>query len=482
MLPRNRFTQWLSLAAGCAVLILWMAACSTLDEIGKRPNPTDTLQAARTATLGGRISVWLVSPTGFPIMAGSTNVAGGQGEVIGPVGTATALSATLYAATQIAAEPPDLPNFRTADCPAPSGRVPEPPPDSFTEYAAAIGTYLSDGGPTSVLESELRQWAAITDKGGVVQADTDLTGDDVPEIIVNLFNPLLYNGEAILNAGQVIVYGCDNGKYRVLYQSPSSPGLALPVLHRVGDMNGDVKAELVYDVQSCSQSACTREGYILTWNPITGTFDPLNNEPIIAVNGRLGVLDIDSDGILELTASSNPPSDVASGPRRSVVDIWDWTGKNYVLAQRIQDDARFRIHVQHDADDAFRRQDWSTALAGYRRVRDETELLAWTIPGEPSLLRAFASYRMVITYARLRDGRAETILSSLLAEYPEGTSGAAYAAMAQAFMDNYRATTSTNSACQAALGIAATRPETISLLNSYGYANPSYTLSDLCPF
>ncbi len=478
----SKFTvHWIVLATGTTLLLLWLAACGVLEDIGQRPVVTNTFTAPRTATFGGRISVWMVSPTGQPLIPRSTTPDPTRGEVVGPVGTATAIFNTFATQTAIAAES-NPPNFQTADCPLPSGRVPEPPPDTFAEFPSAIGAYLSDGGPTAVLESELRVWGAITERGGVVQADTDLTGDRVPEIIINLYNPFLYNPEAIINAGQLLVYGCDNGAYRLLYQTPNSPGLVLPVLHRVGDMNGDVKAELVFDIQSCSQVACTREGYVLTWNSITGAFDQLNNASIIAMNGRLGVVDIDSDGILEITVASNPPSDITSGPRRPVVDIWDWTGKNYVLAVQQQDDPVYRIHVLHDADNALQRQLWQSALSGYREVRSNETLLAWTIPSEREILRGYATYRLVIVYARLRDGRAETMLNALLAENPEGTPGAVYGAMANAYMENFRAGGNISTACQAALAVASARPEALTTLNSYGYANPIYSWGDLCPF
>ncbi len=462
-------------------LALWLGACATLDEIGERPVATNTFAPPRTATFGGRVSVWMVSPTGAVNLANnSTPLAGGA--VVGPVGTATAISQTLVAATQTAAAPPIVPNFQPSECPSPSGRIPEPPPDDFAAFPAAIGTFLSGGGSPRVLENELRALRAITEKGGVIQDDTDLTGDGVPEVIVNIFNPFIYNENAIINAGQLLVYGCDKGGYRLLYQTPSSPGLALPVLHRVGDMNGDVRAELVYDIQTCSSTSCTREGNILTWNPITGVFEPLNNAPIIAVNGRLGVVDIDNDGILELTASSNPSSDIAAGPRRSVVDIWDWTGKNYILAARQESGARYRIHVLHDADAALRQQAWQTALETYRTVRNDETLAEWTLPNEFAILKAFATYRLVTVYGRLGDGRMETAMNLLRNENPIGSPGEVYAAMGQAFVDNYRATGSVNAGCQAALGVAASRPEALTYLNSYGYANPSYTLTDLCPF
>lgn len=465
------------------VLAMLVAACDALDKIGERPEATQTSVSFRTATPGGRISVWLVSPTGQAVAQNGTPNPENPGQIIGPVGTATAIVQTLVAATQTALAPAVVPNFQPSNCPQPSGRVPEPRPAQFSDFPAAIGTYLSDGGPTAVLESEMRNWGAITDAGGVVQANTDLTGDGVVEVLVTMFNPFTYNPDSILNSGQLLVYGCDNGAYRLLYTTPNSPGLALPILHRVGDMNGDVRAELVYDIQSCGQSYCTREGQILTWNPITGVFEPLNNAPIVAINGRLGVVDIDSDGILELTARNNPLSDTASGPTRSQIDVWDWTGKNYVLAVRNPDEPRYRIHALNDADIAFSVSSWRTAIEGYNQVRDDETLLGWTQPGEREALRAYAAYRMVIAHARLRENaRAETALAVLVAENPEGTPGAGYSAMGQAFMNDFRASNNLTTSCQAALLAGGARPDVIGLLNSYGYANRVYTVPELCPF
>lgn len=310
------------------ISLLLLSACEQAAErIGERPIDTATPVFRRTATPGGVVSVWMTSPTARAV-DGELPAGTPRGEVVGPAATATAITGTLTAATQTAAAPPQLPDFGRGECPEPSGRVPEPRPDDFALFPSAIGTYLSEGGPTTVLESELRTWGSITAEGGMVQADTDLTGDGVHEIIVNIFNPFVYNEDAIRNAGQLLIYGCDRGNYRLLFATANSPGLALPVLHRVGDMNGDVRPEIAYDIESCTYTYCLREGQIITWNPITGTFIALNNMPIVTINGKLGVNDVDGDGILEIRAISNAAFE------QRVVDIWDWTGRSYVLALR----------------------------------------------------------------------------------------------------------------------------------------------------
>ncbi len=462
--------------------LLWLlVGCNVFEQrINEPAEPSPSPRPFSTATPGGVVSVWM-NPTPGP----ETTPAAEQppeGQIVGPAATGTAAIERIQAATATAAAPVAQPTFQPDDCPTVRGVTLPNPPASFREYPAALGVYLSNGGAPAVLESNLRQWGAITAAGGSVQADTDLTGDGIPEILLNIFDPTRYNAEAILNSGQLLIYGCDNGGYRLLHSSPSNPGVALPVLHRVGDMNADVVAEIVYDTQSCSAAYCTREGVILTWRPVVGVFEPLNSGQILAINGRLGVVDLDSDGILEMTVTSSAPSTAAAGPTRTSLDIWDWTGQNYVLAVRTPDDPVYRVHQLHDADAELAEGNTRAALRGYFAVRDDPNLQAWTLPNETERLRAFATFRIMTLYANIGDGRVDNLWNTLAAENPEGAPGAAFAALGAAFMETYRATNSANAGCGAVLGALNTRPEALSFLNSYGFANRSYNPGAICPF
>jgi len=458
-----------------------LAACGPVaDVIGEREQLTPTRRALTTATPGGRLSVWLVTPTGPFDPVPTPTPGGGVGNPVGPNATATAAIATIQAATQTAAAPVVAPYYQPDECPAPAVPLPPPRPQDFGDYSAVIGQFLSAGGSSTVLEATLRNWGAITERGGVVQADTDITGDGVVEVIITLYNPATYNEEALLNAGQLLVYGCDGGGYRLLYKTAFNTNIALPELVRVGDMNTDVKNELVYFTETCSGAGCFKEAKILTWNAIVGVFEELNNGQIVAINGRIGIVDVDGDGVLELTAQINPPGTVATGPGRSVVDTWDWNGEDYVLALREEvAGARYRIHAIYDADDLLREGQWRPAILAYDAARKNGDLLSWTIPGEYEALRAYAAFRIMITYALLGNGRAQTWFDILVGENPPGSPGSGFAQMGQAFMDNYRATGDARAACAVALSSGA---NVLGVLNSYGYSNRSYTLKDVCPF
>jgi hypothetical protein len=342
-----------------------------------------------------------------------------------------------------------------------------------------IGRYLSSGGSSTVLEATLRNWGALTDQGGIVQADTDITGDGVLEVIVTLFNPMTYSEDAILNSGQLLVYGCDGGGYRLLYSTPYNSTVAIPQLSRVGDMNADVKNELVFYTETCNSASCYKEAKILTWNSIVGVFEELNNGQIIAINGRVGIADLDADGILELSAQINPPGTTSAGPPRSVLDVWDWTGLDYVLARRDPEDIRYRIHAVYEADDYFNNGAWRPALDAYARMRNNANLMSWNVAGEYEILRAYGAFRIVIIYARLGNARAEEWYNTLQSENPPGTPGNTFAQMGTTFMDNFRATNDAHAACVQALSVGA---GVLGSMNSFGYANRTYTLTDLCPF
>jgi hypothetical protein len=49
-------------------------------------------------------------------------------------------------------------------------------------------------------------------------------------------------------------------------------------------------------------------------------------------------------------------------------------------------------------------------------------------------------------------------------------------------MDNFRSTNDARAACAQAITTGAAQPNVLSVMNSYGYNNRSYTLNDLCPF
>ncbi len=468
-----------------SLLIGATLACSTTDlGIGRRrEDPTATARAFATTTPGGVISVWLVTPAGADLPpAPATIQPTAPGAIVAPVGTATAVAAVIQTATAQAQAPAQQPTYQPNQCPLSGNPSPPGRPLTFSQYPQAIAQYLSAGGPATLLEATLRSWDAITDAGGVVQVDTDVTGDGWNEVIITVLDPT--HADRQPQPGQLLIFGCDNGGYRLLYASTADPAISLPVFLRVGDMNGDARAEVVYQTQRCdSGGMCTGEAQILSWDATLGNFQPLNAGLISAPNAQFGVADVEGDGVLELTVTGGASATALSGPTRTTTQIWDWDGQGYLLAVSENAPPTYRVHAVHDGDAALAAGNYPDARAAYRRVLEDESLLPWTLPNERAYLNAYALYRLLLTHALRRDyGQAQATFDRLNQQYPPGTPGDAYTTIATAFYNDYANGRNVGAACAQARNAAALRPDALSILNSYGTANRQYTLTDLCPY
>ncbi|MCZ7546722.1 MAG: tetratricopeptide repeat protein [Anaerolineae bacterium] len=404
------------------------------------------------------------------------------GAIVAPVGTATAAAAIINTATAQAAAPAQQPTYQPGECPAPGNPAPPARPAAFVQYPQVIAQYLSAGGAPTLLEATLRSWDAINDAGGLVKVDTDITGDGVNEVIITVLDPT--HADRQPRPGQLLIFGCDNRGYRLLYASTADPAVSLPVFLRVGDMNGDARAEVVFQTQRCDQpTVCTGAAQILSWDAILGSFQPLNAGLVSAPNAQFSVVDVDGDGILELTVTGGGATGAATGPTRTTAQIWDWDGQSYLLAVVETAAPVYRIHALHDGDAALAAGNYPDARAAYERVLNDEALLPWTLPNERAYLNACALYRLVLTHALRRDtGQAQAAFDRLTQQYPPGTPGDAFTTIALAFWNDYASSRNAGSACAQARNAAATRPDALSILNSYGTANRQYSVTDLCPY
>ncbi len=472
-------------ALAWAFLLSATLACSINIGSGARSGDaseaTLTPAAFATTTPGGVISVSLLTPDSAEGQALPTieeNTAG-DAAIVAPVGTATAQAAIIGTATTQAEAPAGPATYQPGACPAPRNPAPPGRPTTFAAFPSAIAQYLSAGGPTTLLEGALRSWGAVTEAGGLVKVDTDVTGDGGAEVIITIYDP--NRADLQPQPGQLLIFGCEAGGYRLLYASTQDPHISLPVLLRVGDMNGDARAEVVYQIQRCTTpEACVGEVQILSWDATLGNFRPLNAGAASAPNAHFTVGDVDEDGVLELSATGHP---VGDGPARISSWVWDWNGQSYLLALTERAPAEYRIHAVHDGDAALAAGNYPDARSAYNQVLTDESLLPWHLPNERAYLNAYALYRLMLTYALQQDSaQAQATFDRLNAEYGEARPGAAYADLARAFWDEYSRTNNLSTACAIARSVATTRSDILMVLNGYGTANRTYTVEDMCPY
>ncbi len=438
------------------VVLFLLTACGGAPPVSEQPLPA----ASPTVTPGGMILMILPTPTPVtPTPPPASAPEAAPGYVL-----------TLAAASQ------------AAICPPPGNPRPPAAPAAYNLYTTAINQFLSAGGSVPALSALLAEWGAVDETVGLVSDAYDLTGDGVYEVLVILADP--FNAEIAPRPGQLLVFGCQQEDYRLLYGSEYGPGFGIPTLLYVGDMNANSNPELVYVQQRCQSGSCVQAAQVLSWSAPNDGFIALNVDTVGSADGRFSIADLDDDRVQEIMIQGGGIStSISAGPPRSSTTIWDWNGLNYVRALTRLDPPLYRIHVIHDADRALESGDGEEAIRLYREVLENPRLGTWQVPNEQSMLRGYAQFKLIVAYAYLEDDLAALDAhSALMAEHTPGLPSNVYALVGDAFWSAYQATHNLHTACVAAATAASQNPQAVLFLNSYGPANRAYQVPDICTF
>ena len=393
-------------------------------------------------------------PTDFP-----------SGVPSAPAWTPTASSAPSSTPTRASA---------AAACPVPPGSILEPEIPTILDY-------LNAGGAPDGLAAALEEQGLAPLEGPALIA-VDLTGDGLEDLaLAHLIPP---DAEAA-PGGITLILECAGQAYRVAYQDPLEFTGETPVLHFAQDLTGDGVADLITAHRLCGAHTCFEQVMALTWvgltfeNRLQGASDDLPY-PVVEIVGP------DESGGFALALTSTGIASVGAGPYRQRTRTWRWDPVSQALLPGPDAllPSNFRIHVLLDADQAALAGDYAEANDLYHRVITDEALEDVEFgPAPRDHLIAYAMFRQVVTYALMRDlGDAQAAYGILQNTYPDGAPGRAYAELATAFRDVYAASEDTAAACAAARAYAAAHQSDVLGPLYYGYANPTYTEADLCPF
>jgi hypothetical protein len=362
-------------------------------------------------------------------------------------------------------------------CPVPVGTPIPMDAIEFDSLPTHLIQYLNSGGDLSTLVSILEDAERLPmESPGWVE--DDFTGDGLNDIAITLIDP---ESESILPEGTLVFGQCQEDHYEIVFQSPELIDWGTPEILFSDDLNGDQVSDLLIGRQSCGAHTCFTRLEALVWNGETlenrlqGTSEDIPS-PNIEVNPESNEITVTAEGI----------GSVGAGPFRRFIRQWTWDEgqQAFLPSPDTYLSSNFRIHKLHDADQAAQNGDYEEAIELYTAVIEDDELLDYMEPtAERPQLAAYASFRLMLTYLLMNElSQAETIHSSIMTDYPAGSPASDFAGMADAFWNKYQSSMDIGSACLAAQSFADSNPETILEPLYYGYANPTYEATDICPF
>ena len=428
--------------------LLVLAACQTTQPANPNTRPTEPTFPTMTP---GRMVVGAL-PTVVALQLNGANLAN----------PATAVA--------LANQPTPTPDY--AVCPPQASPILSDSPTTNREMAAEITRFLTLGGQPSALDAALREDWGVQGDNGAVRDDVDLTGEGTPDVVATYLVPD--------DGGALIVAGCANGRYATLYEADTA---SIPQLLYLGDMNLDQRADILFTSETCADEEatnCSLRTQFVSWEPNQGHFTSLLGTPIISQN-LPEIADVDNDRILEIVVRMTSTGTAETGPLRTGVTIYDWNGTVFTRSITQLDPPRFRIQVIHQADQHAAQNNYQTAIELYELSLADTGLSNW-FNDDPDVLRSYALFRLLTTYAFTEDEGLLTIFQSIQQNYPDPQTSPVYVTLSNTFWNALQLTGNLRSACLEVQEMVRAQPEALSLLTRYGQSGPIYSAELLCPF
>jgi len=376
-------------------------------------------------------------------------------------------------------DPPDSPALDTPE-PGPCPMVTDPDRelvlDGTADLLNAITAFLNTGGSVDRARIAVRNWNNSQPED-IALAQEDVDGDGFEDILA----ALRMNAEMPLES-RVFVLVCRGERYELEYLSPDLMGNRPAVIHTIQDFTGDGRVDALVLQESCGAHTCSVSPLLLTWhmnhidNRWFETTDDLPTPYVQVVDGE------DTLPVVLITATSIQSA--GAGPLRSFTREYQWdsaAGAMTFIGETTLP-ATYRIHVVFDADQAFLDEEYEESLEAYARVIEDETLDDWMV-GEDGYQRlsAYALFRSILTHLVRGENDLAGDAYHMLSESFTTGPGLPFAEMGAAFWDEYELSDSVADGCDAARAYAERNAEEIVDVLYYGYANPAYTVMDICP-
>ncbi|MEZ4860046.1 MAG: LysM peptidoglycan-binding domain-containing protein [Caldilineaceae bacterium] len=381
-----------------------------------------------------------------------------------------AASPTATTATEAGAlESTDTETTTVAAAPAPAC------PADFADYPLAILQLVNASTAANVddLTAFLDTCGATTATSVTAQ---DLTGDGVDDLVVIYQNSATQSPQPVMD---LLILDSSASGYTIGHQARAESEVNLLALV---DLNSDGQSDVAWLERTCGASSCFDTVQIYSWDGTT--WRNWTAEKITMANASVELKDVLAEGQgFEVILSGGQINSDGAGRQRDRVENWGSVdGAPYILLQTTYADSTCLYHLILDANTAFLNggaDEFAKAEELYTKAISDNALVACgTRENELDELRSFGLYRLALVAAY--EGQPDVagdFIESIAATYPTSP----YSELGAAWLARYRQDYDLPAACAVATQFAEDNPAAVDLLNSFGYANPSFSAAEVCP-
>ncbi len=337
--------------------------------------------------------------------------------------------------------------------------------------ADAISTFLDSGGSPHRLAPALFEKGWITQGSAVVF--TDLDGDSDPDLALGL--------KTYPSGGSLVVWHCDEGRYTSQTVVDQKDGLLPPVVIEAADLTGDGIPDLLVDLPECGAHTCFAHPLVRASGvsgPRSFSITPTDDLP----SPEFVVRPARPDRPGEIEIFAHGPNSVGAGPYRRQARSWAWDSEipGFTVGGETVEAARFRIHLIHDADDAFHQAGAAAAQELYERSIVDDDLLDWPSPGDHrDALTGYAAFRRLLGFLAASDlAAARQEFDHRLRQAPPDA--APFTDLASALLA-VSPEAGLAAGCREVIALVETNPGPYLAALNQGYVNRTYRPEDVCP-
>lgn len=343
-------------------------------------------------------------------------------------------------------------------------------PTQFADYTTGIQEALNAN--AAQLLSWLQACGAVTTTYGGVTV-IDINGDTLDDYAITIADPI---SAAAVPTGDLLIFFSGRDSKTLAYQAGAVGNVALL---GVSDINADGKTDVAWTDTTCGAHTCFGTVHIISWDPASSSFQNWIDGNATMAYPTVSFKDINDGSGQELLLHGGIIASVGAGPQRSWSETWSSvSGAAYKLTDLKYDPSTCLYHHLLDANQLLLEGREAEAAIAYDALLNDSALeKCGTRDNELDELRSFARYRLALAHAYSGEmDKAKAVVAEFLAAEPTNL----FAQVADLWWQAYEKPQDAAAACAAVTAFAKDNPDTWQILFDFGYANPTFSESEVC--